>query len=124
VTVPWLVTLPETLPVSETLELAAALSREGLPTPTLVMNRWPSDPFAHLEGEAAGTQRGLAEAWVRASDGVAGSTALARLSEAHAALARLPAAWTLRTLPHLPGLEPGALVDALAARLTHVRSPA
>lgn len=40
------VTLPETLPVTESLELRAGLQKHKLPKATLVVNRIPADPFS------------------------------------------------------------------------------
>jgi arsenite-transporting ATPase len=40
-----IVTLPEAMPVSETMELAEGLDRIGVPLQALILNRIPHDPF-------------------------------------------------------------------------------
>jgi anion-transporting ArsA/GET3 family ATPase len=56
------VTLPESLPVTESLELAAGLARLSVPVRAMVLNRMPASPFtlderaaldAHLRGRPA-----------------------------------------------------------------------
>lgn len=44
-----IVTLPETLPVTEALELEKGLGKHGLPVSAIVMNRVPADPFSAEE---------------------------------------------------------------------------
>lgn len=107
-----LVTLPEPLPVSETLELATAIQRHRIPIAAGVLNRVPENPFSP-DGRAA-VERLLGEHGPHR-----GQRALARLDRARAAEARLagnlPA--PLLTVPELPahGRE---LVERLAAHLT------
>ena len=48
----WVVTLPETLPVSECLELLDGLAGTGMPVGGIVLNRVPSDPFTVAERDA------------------------------------------------------------------------
>jgi len=48
----WVVTLPETLPVSEALELLDGLTRTAMPVGGVIVNRIPADPFS-LEERAA-----------------------------------------------------------------------
>jgi len=48
----WVVTIPETLPVSECLELLEGLARTGMPTGGVLMNRIPVDPFSQAERAA------------------------------------------------------------------------
>lgn len=50
----WLVTLPETLPVSESLELIEGLKRTEMPTGGVFLNRIPQDPFSSEERAALG----------------------------------------------------------------------
>jgi anion-transporting ArsA/GET3 family ATPase len=45
----WLVTLPETLPVSECLELIEGLTRSSMPVGGVLLNRIPADPFTPAE---------------------------------------------------------------------------
>jgi arsenite/tail-anchored protein-transporting ATPase len=106
-----LVTLPEPLPVSETLELAHAIGRHRIPLAAAVLNRVPEDPF-HPEGRAA------VERLLGAHGPRRGQRALARLDRAHAAQARLagnlPA--PLLTLPEMPA-RGSELVRQLASHL-------
>lgn len=51
-TAAWLVTLPETLPVSETLELVEGLTRTTVASGGIFVNRMPQDPFT-IEERAA-----------------------------------------------------------------------
>lgn len=48
----WVVTLPETLPISECLELIEGLAATGMPAGGVVLNRIPVDPFTAAEREA------------------------------------------------------------------------
>ncbi|MDP3501660.1 MAG: hypothetical protein Q8S33_15080 [Myxococcales bacterium] len=48
----WIVTLPETLPVSECLELIDGLKKTKMPVGGVVVNRMPADPFTRAEREA------------------------------------------------------------------------
>jgi anion-transporting ArsA/GET3 family ATPase len=45
----WVVTLPETLPVSEALELLEGLARTSMPVGGVMVNRIPADPFTPEE---------------------------------------------------------------------------
>lgn len=45
----WVVAIPETLPVSECLELLEGLKKTGMPAGGVLMNRIPNDPFSELE---------------------------------------------------------------------------
>ncbi len=48
----WVVAIPETLPVSECLELLEGLAKTGMPTGGVLMNRIPVDPFTPAERAA------------------------------------------------------------------------
>lgn len=48
----YVVTLPETLPVSECLELLEGLNRTSMPVGGVLVNRLPDDPFSPEEREA------------------------------------------------------------------------
>lgn len=48
----WVVAIPETLPVSECLELLEGLQQTGMPTGGVLLNRVPNDPFSAAEREA------------------------------------------------------------------------
>lgn len=50
----WIVTLPETLPVSECLELIDGLGKTKMPVGGVVVNRMPQDPFTPAERAALG----------------------------------------------------------------------
>ena len=49
-----IVTLPETLPVTEAMELEKGLARHKLPVSAIVVNRVPADPFSVEERTALG----------------------------------------------------------------------
>ena len=106
-----LVTLPEPLPVSETLELSAAIGRHGIPIAAGVLNRMPEDPFSP-DGRAA------VEQLLGAHGPHRGQRALGRLDRARGAQARLVANFPapLLTLPELPASGP-RLVELLATHL-------
>ena len=106
-----LTTLPEPLPVSETLELAAALGRLRIPLAACVLNRVPDNPFSP-DGRAA------VERLLGAYGPHQGQRALRRLDRARAAEARLTAGMgaPLLTLPELP-LTGHELVERLALHL-------
>jgi arsenite/tail-anchored protein-transporting ATPase len=112
-----LVTLPEPLPVSETLELSAAIQRHRIPIAAGVLNRMPDNPFSP-DGRAA-VERLLDEHGPHL-----GQRALGRLDRARAAQARLvsnlPA--PLLTVPELPAVG-RELVERLATHLTRPASP-
>jgi arsenite-transporting ATPase len=109
----WVVTLPETLPVSETLELLEALRTHGQPAPRIVVNRWPADPFDGAEPAA----RAAAAALVARHPEVRGARAFRALIEAREATARLPETLTVVRSPHRPDLSGQALLTALASAL-------
>ena len=48
----WVVTLPETLPVSESLELIEGLERTKMPVGGVLLNRLPADPYTAAERAA------------------------------------------------------------------------
>ena len=48
----WVVAIPETLPVSECLELLEGLHKTGMPIGGVLMNRVPVDPFSAVERAA------------------------------------------------------------------------
>ncbi|MGC4113087.1 MAG: ArsA-related P-loop ATPase [Myxococcales bacterium] len=59
----WVVTLPETLPVSECLELLAGLQRTGMPAAGVVVNRLRPDPFTPGERAALAPVLARHEVW-------------------------------------------------------------
>lgn len=107
----WVVTLPETLPVSECLELLAGLRQTGMPVGGVFVNRLRPDPFTAAE-------RALLRPVVERHS-VYGSETFHRREVAVRELARLRAG-TDRTVVELPEARPGtdpvaAVVAALAA---------
>jgi anion-transporting ArsA/GET3 family ATPase len=104
------VTLPESLPVTESLELTEGLARNHVPLAAMVVNRVPQDPFtaderAHVDSlnAAAGPLLGVRE--------------LERLDRAQVALDRLHKASRLPvfSVPEVPERGP-----ALSERLAHL----
>jgi arsenite-transporting ATPase len=78
------VTLPETLPVTEALELVAGIERHEIPLAQIVVNRVPFDPFS--EEERAAVKRLLA-----GRPPTLGERTLERIDRAEVALARIRA---------------------------------
>lgn len=115
----WVVTLPETLPVSETLELLESLKLHGQSAPRIVMNRWPADPFHAAGGDvsASAISRAAAALLVGRYPEVRGARAFRALNEADEAAARLPAPLSRVRLPERPELHGLALLEALAPHL-------
>lgn len=74
------VTLPETLPVTEAIELEQGLAKHRLPVSCIVVNRVPADPFS--EEERAALKQELPPT-------VFGARELKRIERANAALALL-----------------------------------
>ncbi|WP_245814744.1 ArsA-related P-loop ATPase [Cystobacter ferrugineus] len=112
-----LVTLPEPLPVSETLELATAIGSHGIPLAAGVLNRMPDNPFSPDGRDAV-------KRLLEAHGPHRGQRALGRLDRARAAQNRLETNFPapLLTLPDLPATATG-LVEQLAAHLVRVSSP-
>lgn len=126
----WVVTLPETLPVSECLELLAGLERTGMPAAGVVVNRLRADPFTPDERAALVPVVERHEVW--------GAEAFHRHAVAVRELARLRAATRLpvvelpetasgvpalsvelerqASLPSAPAVPPGAAQAAAAHR--------
>lgn len=108
------VTLPEVLPVTESLELIEGFGKDGTQVLELWVNRVPLDPFA-------GRPEALRAAQALAADGERpfwGALALQRIARARAAieLLRAKSALPIRALPeHL--LEGAALGEALSGDL-------
>lgn len=104
------VTLPETLPVTEALELCAGLESRRVKVAAIVLNQVPIDPFT--EDERAELER-LVEA-----RGVFGVRELRRIDRAAAAIRFLKerSSAPLLLVPELPGRGP-ALTEAVADAL-------
>ena len=77
------VTLPETLPVTEAIDLEKGLARHGLAVSAIVLNRVPVDPFSSEERVA------LEAVLSRGPPSVLGQRELRRIERAEAALALL-----------------------------------
>lgn len=106
----WIVTLPETLPVSETLELLAGFVKTRMPIGGLIVNRRPANPFT--DAERASLRSFLADKQVR------GTRNLDRIDQADAAIERLRegARHHIAVLPELEA-EGDELVELLSRKL-------
>jgi arsenite-transporting ATPase len=76
------VTLPETLPVSETLELAAKLEKDRISVTAFVLNRAPANLFEEAE-------RSFLDTWLSGETHVLGVRSLDRIDRAEKAKKRL-----------------------------------
>lgn len=76
------VTLPETLPVSEALELCSGILHHAIPLARVVVNRVPFDPFTEAE-------RAIVRKLVDGQGPVLGMRTLDRIDRAAGALARM-----------------------------------
>lgn len=81
VTASWIVTLPESLPVSETLELLDGFRQTNMPLGGVLVNRMPANPFS--PGERQALSAALGDRQVR------GLRGLHRIAQSEAALRRL-----------------------------------
>ncbi len=103
------VTLPESLPVSESLELVEGLSRHQVPLSAMVANRVPADPFTAEERAEVDT--------LNAAGGpLLGVRELERLDRARAALERLRRASTLPVYSVPEVAERGSALSERLAR--------
>lgn len=107
-----LATLPESLPVTETVELAAAFASHGVKVGAAVLNRVPENPFA--PEELAGLR-----AWIdRDHPPLLGAKELRRLERSVDARqsfhAQLVAPIVRREIPLMEGLDDRTLVDRMA----------
>ncbi|MGI5862262.1 MAG: ArsA family ATPase [Myxococcales bacterium] len=102
------VTLPETLPVTEAVELISGLKKNKVPLTGLVVNRMPQDPFTEVE-------RGHAERINAAEGPLFGARAMRRLERARAAYQRLRTEIDLpmAVVPDLAAAGPG-LTETIA----------
>lgn len=104
----YVVTLPETLPVSECLELLDGLKSTGMPVGGVFLNRLPVDPFTRPEREAL---RPLIE-----QHDLLGSEGFNRPAACRQEIARLRAGTSL-PIYAVPDLPPAGLVAAIADAL-------
>jgi arsenite/tail-anchored protein-transporting ATPase len=79
------VTLPETLPVSEAIELVAGIHEHKIPLAQVIVNRVPFDPFT-------GNERELVRAVLEGHPPTLGERTLERIDRARVALERVRAA--------------------------------
>jgi arsenite-transporting ATPase len=109
VTAAWVATLPEVLPVTESLELVEGLNENRTPVGGLLCNRVVADPFTPDERRCVDALKGRP---------LYGLRHLERLEDCGSALARLRTSTTLPilTIPELP-LQGPALVEALVKHL-------
>lgn len=107
----YVVTLPETLPVSEALELLEGLAKTAVPQGGIFVNRMPADNFS--DEERVELERFIATQPVFGADG------FARIIEARRVVERLEKATTL-PCRHLPDIEQigSVLIEKLADALT------
>lgn len=105
------VTLPETLPISESLELCAGLAKNKVPLAGLAVNRVPLDPFTAAE-------RAELDKLNAARGPLFGTREVSRMDRARQALQRLAGATPLPIyrVPETPG-EGVELIEALADAL-------
>jgi arsenite/tail-anchored protein-transporting ATPase len=107
-----IVTLPETLPVSESLELGASLTKHGIPVRGIVLNRAPWSPFSEVD---LSTLEGAIEKLGQSGSGqVSGARLFGRIRRAEVARARLrdSGATVLADITE-QSLEGSALIDSL-----------
>lgn len=109
-TAAWVVTLPESLPVTEAMEMVAGLEDTKVPVGGIILNRCPVDPFTAAEREEL--------APYLADEDLFGSVAYHRIRRARAAEARL-ASELGRPLVKVPELQVDAshLLGAIASEL-------
>jgi arsenite-transporting ATPase len=108
----WVVTLPETLPVTEAIELVQGLRDTAVPVRGIILNRTLADPFDAEE-------RGLVEGLV-ARGRIPGQLLFERIAQVNESMARLEQATGLRPLPvpevpHDEGEPQAVLTSALRA---------
>lgn len=118
------VTLPEAMPVSETMELTEGLRNIGVPVEALVLNRIPADPFTDEERAALDEHLGRQEHAL-----LLGGREFRRLERARVARERFDreAPEDLRRI-HVPELETAdaresEVVDALRTELARGSTP-
>ena len=106
------VTLPETLPVSEAIELCAGLAQHKVPLAQVVVNRMPEDPFTPEE-------RLQVEKALAVSGPTFGGRSVQRMDRSLAAVGRLKEKLPGTELLIREHLQTGpALVEKVAAELT------
>jgi arsenite/tail-anchored protein-transporting ATPase len=114
VTTTWVVTLPEQLPVTETIELIEGLHQSKVPVSGVIVNRMPANPFT--PGERIALTKALQDRTVR------GLRNLRRIDQAASALDRLNQHLSLPTIVlnefNADGAELATLLASELARVT------
>jgi len=108
----WVVTLPETLPVSEALELLAGLRHTAMPIGGVLLNRVPVDPFTAAERAALKP--------ILAGSDILGAEGFRRPELAHRETSRLRAGTTL-PIYAVPELPHASLVASMCAEIDGAR---
>ena len=108
----WVVTLPETLPVSEALELLEGLETTAMPIGGVIVNRIPVDPFT--AGERAALKPFLADHDVLGGEGFRRP----ELATRETARLRAGTRWPIYALPELAH---EGLVVAMADEIERTR---
>jgi len=115
-------TLPESLPVTETLELIEALGRADIAVGAAVLNRMPNDPFSVDERGALAR----AVAARRGGRPLAGARELRRLERALAARVsfhgQIPEGVGRYEVPRLDGATDRQVIDVMVDHLTRRRA--
>lgn len=109
-----LVTLPEAMPVSETMELKRGMEGHGIAVPAIILNRIPRDPFTDEERDA------LHAHLLTTERPILGSREFRRLDRVRTARKRFDneAGSAQRIyVPEILGVDDGAVVDAVGAHL-------
>ena len=104
----YVVTLPETLPVSECLELLEGLKKTAMPTGGVILNRFPTDPFTRNE-------RDLLHPLIESLN-LFGSEGFHKPESSRRELARLRAGTTL-PIYMIPELPQAGLINKIADAL-------
>jgi anion-transporting ArsA/GET3 family ATPase len=106
-----IVTLPESLPVSEAVDLAEGLRRHRVPIGRMVLNRMPDDPFDAEE-------RAHVEALLEGRGPVLGARALPRIDRARAAVHRLRAEGApIALVGEFDGADDAQITDSVSKHL-------
>jgi len=113
-TAAWVVTLPETLPVSESIELLEGFERTRVPVGGVIVNRLPTDPFSPEERQKLSP--------VLSQNGLLGALPFHKIARSQEAEARLEAAvkvpiLKIGDLPYTGASLPPAVAEVLLASL-------
>ncbi|MDZ4694530.1 MAG: ArsA family ATPase [Deltaproteobacteria bacterium] len=115
VTAAWVVTLPETLPVSEAIELVDGLRRTRVPVGGILLNRFLPDPFSEAEHR-------VVDRWM-AAEPLRGRFALERIVMAGESVSRLTESTGLPVIRlHEVARDAGDACAGLVAQFTDVNA--